>query len=350
MASFDLPVPKASSDSAAIISHNAFMHEFLASMPIAHNDAKSDDSKKHSSKKSVEGAEDKDGPDSIPGGKSDKTDKTEKDKPDDIASKVCPDFKFKGQLFLIGGNADDTFNELIKKLPENPKVVVVTMASREPGQNEALAKDFEDAGIPAQNITVVSDEPAPAQTKYAYTKNLPANFDMIYFSGGDQEVLRQRFTEVDKLRQALENGAIVAGNSAGTAIMPCEMITGGDAGDLTHSRGFGLTPWAVTDTHVHQRNREDRDISALYDVAKGELPVIGIDADTRVIFRWDGNHLIGEVGGDASVRIFRKTDQDLDVQSNNKIKPTIVKGTDGAGKGKSANMWELKAGDKFILR
>ena len=264
--------------------------------------------------------------------------------------KTVADFKFKGELFLVGGGANKTFYELVKKLPDKAKVVVVALASQDADASESLAKDFEDAGIDPKNITVITDAAAPKQTKYNYSQDLPKNFDMIYFGGGDQAVLKQRFKPVDKLKEALEKGAIVAGNSAGAAIMPCEMITGGGPGDLTHGAGFCLTPWAVTDTHVHSRGREDRDVSALYEIGKGELPVVGLDTDTRVSIRWDGKNVVAEVGGTNSVRVFRKTDQDLKVESKRTVKPTVITGTDGAGKGKSANMWELKAGDKFILR
>lgn len=346
----DFASPQVSNDTTS--SRSALVDEYLAfSPPSSRNTVASETTAYPKFHKTVEGRENENGPDTIPGKKPDKkVEKKENDKPGDPKNDLCPDFKFKGELYLIGGNANNTWYELVKRLPENPKIVLVTLASREPGQNEALAKDFEDVGIPAKNITVISDEPTPANTKYNYSKSLPDDFNMIYFSGGDQAVLRQRFTEVDKLRAALEKGAVVAGNSAGTAIMPCEMITGGGPGDLTHSRGFGLTPWAVTDTHVHERGREDRDVSALYEIGKGELPVIGIDGDTRVIFRWEDGHLIGEVGGKESVRVFRKPDQDLKVVSNRKIVPDLIQGTDGAGKGKSARVWELKKGDKFILR
>jgi cyanophycinase len=264
---------------------------------------------------------------------------------------IQTEFKFKGQLFLIGGAADTTWDDMISKAGKNAKVVAVGLAADdEAAAGAALGKDFENSGIKPENITVLSNQAKPQGCKYDWTDKLPDKFDLIYFGGGDQSVLKDRFKEVDKLRQALIDGATVAGNSAGSAVMPSEMISGGNAATLTHSEGFSLLPWAITDTHVHQRHREDRDVSALYDIGKGKLPVIGIDADTRVLIHWDGDRLIGEVQGHGSVRVFKPTDQDLKVESKHKVDPQITVGTDGAGKGKSALVWELKEGDKFAIR
>ena len=262
-----------------------------------------------------------------------------------------PEFKFKGQLFLIGGAANTTWDDMVSKVGKNAKVVAVGLASGdEAAAGEALGTAFENSGIKPENITVLSNSPAPHGCKYNWTNKLPDKFDLVFFGGGDQSVLKDRFKEIDKLRQALTDGAMIAGNSAGTAIMPNEMITGGDAATLTHGEGFSLLPWAITDTHVHQRHREDRDVSALYEIGKGKLPVIGIDVDTRVLIHWDGDRLIGEVQGDGAVRVFKPTDQDLKVESKRKVDPQITMGTDGAGKGKSALVWELKDGDKFVIR
>lgn len=259
--------------------------------------------------------------------------------------------KFAGQLFLIGGVADTTWTDMISRLKDNARVVAVGLAAGdEAAAGASLGKDFEDSGIKPENITVLSNSPKPSGCRYNWADKLPDKCDLVYFGGGDQTVLKDRFKDVAKLKKALTDGAMIAGNSAGTAIMPDEMITGGDAGTLTHSAGFSLLPWAITDTHVHQRHREDRDVSALYEIGKGKVPVIGIDADTRVLVRWDGDRLIGEVQGYGSVRVFKPTDQDLKVESKRKVNPEITMGTDGAGKGKSALVWELKEGDKFVIR
>lgn len=260
------------------------------------------------------------------------------------------DYKFDGQLFLIGGVADTSFRELLDKLPKNAKVAVVGLASSVPVEKgEGLARGFEDSGIDPANITIVSSFDAPEGSKYKHSAELPSDLDAIYFGGGDQAVLKQRFADVDKLKELLKKGAIVAGNSAGTAVMPVEMITGGDAKKITHSPGFGLFPW-ITDTHVHERNREDRDITALYEIANGKVPVIGVDTDTRVNFKWEGDQLIGEVGGENAVRIFMPMDQELKMVSDKEVKPAIVFGTEGAGKDKAALVYELKKGDRFVIR
>jgi cyanophycinase len=261
------------------------------------------------------------------------------------------EFKFAGQLFLIGGVADSAWNDMISRLPKDAKVVAVGLAAEDgDGASLDLAKEFEISGIKPENITIITSGKIPEDSKYHWSKDLPDKFDLIYFGGGDQTLLKERFTQVDKLKEALINGAMVAGNSAGAAIMPSEMITGGNASHLTHGEGFSLLPFAITDTHVHERHREDRDVSALYDIGRGKLPVVGIDVDTRVLFHWEGEHLVGEVGDWGSVRVFKAPGEDLQVESSRDVKPELTYGRDGAGKGKAALVWELKAGDKFILR
>ncbi len=258
--------------------------------------------------------------------------------------------QFSGELFLIGGVAVDSFNDLVASLPKDAKIVTVGLASEQGDDSSlSLARDFENAGIKAQNITAYCLGAAPPDAAYNCVDKLPENFDLIYFGGGDQSLLKQRFLEVEKVRQALKDGCIVAGSSPGTAVMSSEMIAGGDAASLTHAHGFSLLPWAITDTHVHERDREDRDLSALYEIGAGKIPVIGIDEDTRVLFRWEDGHLIGEVGGDGIVHIFKTRDQGLNVTSTREVKPQLTYGMDGAGKGKAALVWELKAGDKFVL-
>lgn len=257
--------------------------------------------------------------------------------------------KFKGSLYLIGGGADSTLVALSKRLAKGDKLACIPFASNLPNAAELDADSLVKAGIPAKDIVIIlAKGQKPPTNKYKCSKDIPQSSNVVFFGGGDQKDLHDRTdqAQLDAVKKILANGGILAGTSAGTAVMSSEMITGGKTSKtLTHSRGFGLVPWAVMDTHVHERNREARDITALYDVGKG-LPVVGLDPDTAVDFHWKGNQLIGEISGKGTARVFTHASAaPLDVSRS--LMPKVMETDDGTHR--EANVWELKAGDTFVV-
>ena len=253
--------------------------------------------------------------------------------------------EFKGSIYLIGGNAKTTFAELVKQAGNDAKVAVVGRASSIEGYEQFLADGFVKAGVKPENITIiVPKDQIPEDPNYNYSYELPTDADLVYFGGGAQDKLRREFDDhqLDSVKKLLENGAIIAGNSAGTAVMPKEIINGGDENKVEESEGFGLTPWAIFDTHVGERHRETRDVRALYQLGKAGLPVIGIDEDTSVQFKWKNGSLSGVVSGAGNVHIFQKPDLPP-LTLDEDIKPQSVK--DPAGE--EALMWDLKSGNSF---
>ena len=170
----------------------------------------------------------------------------------------------------------------------------------------------------------------------------------MYLSGGDQVNLRARIDakQLDSLRNLVRGGAILIGSSAGTAVMPEEMITDGDSATLKHARGFGLVPWAVLDTHVGERHRETRDVTAFFDIGKGRRPVIGLDENTAIIFSWDHVRLIGKVAGAGTVHIFMQPGSSLP-DTSRAVTPKSVETDDGTHR--KADMWDLRKGDTFTV-
>ncbi len=262
--------------------------------------------------------------------------------------KKTGDKEFEGSLFLIGGKANKTVDELIKLAPKNPKVVVVGRASEIETADEDLAEDFVKAGIKVEDITIVVPKGHKSKdTKFHHAYEVPPA-DIVYFGGGQQDKLRREFDDhqLKQVKDLLKKGAFVGGSSAGAAVMSTEMINGGTEKKIEHMNGFGLTPWVIVDTHVGERHREERDSTALYDIGAGKLPVIGLDEDTRVRFFWKGGKLLGEIGGKGVAHWFQTADMpELSVR-NRKIMSKIS--TDG-GKRESV-VWELKAGDVFEIR
>ena len=100
------------------------------------------------------------------------------------------------------------------------------------------------------------------------------------------------------IKKAFENGATIAGTSAGAAMMSRQMITGnellGDSigtGPFTKIRynmvevkeGLGLVNTAVIDQHFIIRSRYNRLLSVL--AANPALQCIGIDEATAIIIK-----------------------------------------------------------------
>ncbi len=149
--------------------------------------------------------------------------------------------EFAGSLYLIGGSANTTFADMIKRAGTDPKIAVVGRASSLPGYDEYLADGFVKAGIKPENITIiVPKDLVPEDPNYKHSYEIPADIDLVYFGGGSQEKLRKEFDDhqLEDIKKLLVKGAIVGGNSAGTAVMSSIMINGGDENKILQYKGF----------------------------------------------------------------------------------------------------------------
>jgi len=133
---------------------------------------------------------------------------------------------------------------------------------------------------------------------------------LIYITGGDQSRFMNivLHTTIQKaILQAYNNGATVAGTSAGAALMASHMITGNHLrGDTSYSptfnelrkenieihEGLGLLTQAIIDQHFITRSRYNRLLSAL--AKYPDLPCIGIDESTAIIVHGKNVKVTGE--------------------------------------------------------
>ena len=130
----------------------------------------------------------------------------------------------------------------------------------------------------------------------------------IFLSGGDQVRLFnfiQDSTFITTLKKRLKTGTLVlAGTSAGAAVMGEKMISGGSSGESPNRSlvdlmdGLGVIPELLVDQHFHNRNRMARLLSAI--AANPDRLGIGIDEDTCAAFKGDGTF---QVIGKGSVTI-----------------------------------------------
>lgn len=143
--------------------------------------------------------------------------------------------------------------------------------------------------------------------------NILANCTGVFVTGGDQLRLRDLLGGskfMASIQDRIEQGNLVmAGTSAGAAIVGEKMISGGSSGespnrslvDLTD--GLGIIPELLVDQHFHNRNRMARLMSAI--AAHPDKLGIGIDEDTCAAFEDDGTF---EVIGKGTITVIDPRD------------------------------------------
>lgn len=203
-----------------------------------------------------------------------------------------------GTLILVGGGgAPGEVTELIKQAAGDEPVFVLSEASENP--EEAATEGAEwlrEHGI--SNVTSVPSGLSPAD-RVAQTLSSIRSAKGVWISGGQQSRLADCFNDQPietALNDVLNRGGIVAGNSAGAAIMSRVMIASGrDEPEI--KTGWDLLPGSIVDQHFTQRNRQGR-----LEIAVEKHPHVfglGVDEQTAVVVNGRRMIVIGE--GSATV-------------------------------------------------
>jgi cyanophycinase len=173
------------------------------------------------------------------------------------------------------------------------KIGIIPCASQEPNVvGDRYNQIFREMG--AQQIQVLDIRVAKECDQVSWLNTLD-NCTGIFITGGDQQRLcdligGSKFVELLKKRLHLGK-LMVAGTSAGAAIMGEKMIAAGSSGespnrslvDLTN--GLSIIPELLVDQHFHNRNRMARLMSAI--AAHPDKLGLGIDEDTCAAFEND---------------------------------------------------------------
>ena len=227
----------------------------------------------------------------------------------------------KGKLVIIGGGSrpSSMIDRIIKEsgIDKAGYGVILPMSSSEPDSAVYYAKiQFKEKGLDnVVGLDFKKDEVLKA-SKIDSLKSAA----LIYISGGDQN----RFMDVaggndieKAIHEAYKSGSIVAGTSAGAAVMSEKMITGNElkypdysstfrnieANNIEIKKGLGLISNVIIDQHFVKRSRYNRLISAVI-----EHPIdlgIGIDESTAIIV--DGRNI--EVIGESQVVVISNTEK-----------------------------------------
>ncbi len=197
-------------------------------------------------------------------------------------------------VMIIGGAEDkvngcDILSAFFKSAGgENATIGIIPSASREPTiVGDRYYQIFQDMGAKQVQILDIRHR---EECEEEHWLNILNDCTGIFVTGGDQLRLRDLIANtllIDTIKEKVKAGEMVlAGTSAGAAIMGEKMIAGGSSGESPNSAlvdltdGLGIVPELLVDQHFHNRNRMARLLSAI--AAHPDKLGIGIDEDTCI--------------------------------------------------------------------
>jgi cyanophycinase len=214
----------------------------------------------------------------------------------------------RGHLLIVGGGTQPP--ELVARFvelaggPGRARIAVVPMASE--AAEESGGEKAADLRRLGADAFVLNLSRAQALTDSA--ARLLDGATGVWFSGGDQSRLTAVLAgtpTLDAIRARWRAGAVVAGTSAGAAVMSDSMLTGnqvragtdtvgyyGDEypdvrrGAIQVVAGLGFLPGTLVDQHFIRRERHNRLLAAVLE--RPTLLGVGIDESTALEVRPDG--------------------------------------------------------------
>ncbi|HYD26500.1 cyanophycinase [Brevundimonas sp.] len=208
----------------------------------------------------------------------------------------------KGPLIIIGGREDKEgerviLKEVARRL-KGGRLVIATVASHEPdGYFESYQEAF--AGIGLTDLVELYVEERSQSLESPALKALDGAGG-VFFSGGDQLRISSQIGDTPierRIRELHEAGAVIAGTSAGAAVMSETMLVKGPSaesyriGDLHMAPGLGLVRDLIIDQHFAERGRYGRLLGAV--AHNPRLLGVGIDENTAIIVEERNFRVIG---------------------------------------------------------
>lgn len=214
---------------------------------------------------------------------------------------VKPDVRpARGALLLIGGGLDNDNAPVYRRFLElasvagEPRIVIATAATG-PQDEEATDKaESLRTWAPGVAIEVVRRETSTGDAVAAIDRATA-----MFFTGGDQARVTARYRpeggttpELEAMRRLLARGGVIAGASAGCAMMGPQMLLGGRSAQALGvpgedgesgprlGAGMGFLPDLLTDSHFFERDRLGRLVAGA--VAAGLRAGLGVGEDAAV--------------------------------------------------------------------
>lgn len=221
------------------------------------------------------------------------------------------------KLAVIGGRLEDDNVAIYDEMRRlsGGRIVVFATASSAPDEVgvetvdvfRAYGFDAVQAAVHGPGADVAAQDPAIA--------DLIGDYGSVYFTGGDQALITGALAPGGKesrvlkaIRKSLRKGSLVAGSSAGAAIMSEVMLSGGtslesatygvvgdaDQPGLLLAPGLGFFPWGMVDQHFIKRGRFGRLVVAMQE--SGAKRGFGVDENTALFVEGHTARVIGEYG------------------------------------------------------
>ena len=208
-------------------------------------------------------------------------------------------------LIIIGGKEDRSADKVIlgevARRIGSGKLVVSTVAipSDPDGLFEEYEKAFRALGVKhLYKLEINNREESTSESKLRILDDATG----VFFTGGDQMKITSQIGDTlifRRLKEIYEEGGLIAGTSAGAAVMSETMlVTGGDedshviGGSLRMAPGLGLISDVIIDQHFMERGRLGRLLGAVAQNPKNLG--IGIDEQTAIVVeRGNGFYVLG---------------------------------------------------------
>lgn len=213
--------------------------------------------------------------------------------------------KARTTLIAIGGgemaSTRAALDEIVRYLESkaDPRIVVMTVATNE---SDAAAVKYNRLfrGLGVRHVEVVDVSEREDSFDDRSLKKV-ANADALFFTGGDQLNVTSLLGGSplhNLIHERYSKGILIAGTSAGAAMMSSSMIISGQSdvapsvGGVQIAPGMNMIEGAVIDSHFSQRGRHGRLLTAVahYPQVLG----LGIDERTAMVFRDGEFKVIGE--------------------------------------------------------
>jgi len=208
-------------------------------------------------------------------------------------------------LIIIGGKEDRSNNKIIlgevaRRIGVG-KLVVTTVAMENNTEElfDQYEKAFRSLGVKhLYNLEITDRGEATLQSKVKILDDAAG----VFFTGGDQLKITSQIGDTpifERIREIYDYGGVIAGTSAGAAVM-CEtmLVEGGEeqshviGGSTRMAPGLGLIDGVIIDQHFMERGRFGRLTGAVAQNPKNLG--VGIDEQTAIVVeRGNGFYVLG---------------------------------------------------------
>lgn len=202
-----------------------------------------------------------------------------------------------GALLLAGGRANDAIFNTFFRLAGGADAKIVVIPTGRPNEGESYHQRLLNPWVarnPKQPAVILNARDRQQADDLEFIRALDAATG-VWIAGGSQISLSNIYAGTaveDRLRKVMKRGGIVAGTSAGAAVMSAVMIAHGKENAVL-GQGFGLIPGVVIDQHFLRRNRMGRLTGVIE--KRPELVGIGIDEKTAIVY-FPGNQQVRVIG------------------------------------------------------